>query len=117
MAIKRNRQRNFQVLLEYFRDDSRVKLPFSEIEKGACPLFFPIIIENRDGFYKGMREMGIAGHDWWRDFHPAVPWDQFAEAAFLKRSVLGLPVHQELKVDDMERIIKAFEAVWKKIGV
>lgn len=113
--IKMTRQRNFQLLLDYFQNDSRVNLPFGELKEGVCPLFFPIIIEHRDIFYNEIRKMGIVGHDWWKDFHPSVPWEQFPEASFLKRSILGLPVHQELDVADMERIISAFEELCIKI--
>jgi dTDP-4-amino-4,6-dideoxygalactose transaminase len=46
----------------------------------------------------------VASVHWWGTFHGAVPWQQFPDAVLLKRSVLALPVHQDLGPAHMQRI-------------
>jgi hypothetical protein len=41
-------------------------------------------IEKRDMLYEALKKRGIAGHDWWGDFHPDLPWDDFPEAKKMK---------------------------------
>ncbi|WP_304511755.1 aminotransferase class V-fold PLP-dependent enzyme [Desulfobacula sp.] len=113
--IKDIRRRNFRFFLNYFQNDKRVTLPFKELPDGVCPLFFPIIIEKRDYFYKALKKRGIAGHDWWGDFHPDVPWNNFPEAVFLKRNILGLPIHQDLSLKHLQAIEEEFEKAYQSM--
>jgi dTDP-4-amino-4,6-dideoxygalactose transaminase len=107
--IKDMRRRNFDFYLSYFRKDSRVSLPFEDLSDGVCPLFFPIIVEKREFLYTALKTRGIAGHDWWSNFHPDVPWDDFPEAYSLKMNMLGLPIHQDLTLGHLHKVLEEFE--------
>lgn len=112
--IKKIRRRNFQFLLNYFGDDTRFCLPVKEVPVGVCPLFFPIFSETRDVLYSLLKRRGIGGHDWWGDFHPDVPWRKFPDAKFMKAHVLGLPIHQDLTLLHLQKIIEEFETAYKQ---
>jgi perosamine synthetase len=115
--IKDIRQRNFNYLLKHFVAYENINLPFRELPQGVCPLFFPIIVESpdqREKLYQGLRERGVVTHPWWKRFHPDVPWDQFPDAVYLKRRLFGLPIHQDLTLKHMDRIIEEFEKAYNK---
>jgi dTDP-4-amino-4,6-dideoxygalactose transaminase len=114
--IKETRRRNFAFFLEYFRNDKRVILPIKELVEGVCPLFFPMIIEKRDYMFQELKKEGIVGHDWWGDFHPDVPWNEFPEAQFLKNNILGLPIHQDITITHLEKITEAFKTAFVRIS-
>ena len=116
--IKNTRRRNFEYLLDYFINNERAILPIKKLPPGMCPLFFPIIVESaekRDVLYKTLKSRGITTHDWWKRSHPEVPWDKFPDAAYLKQRLFGLPIHQDLTLDHINRIIDEFEKVYQSI--
>jgi len=112
--IRGSRRRNFQFYLDYFSGDGRVWLPIRELPDGVCPLFFPLWIEKRDMLYQALKKKGVAGHDWWGDFHPDVPWEDFPEARKMKEMVFGFPVHQDLTVEHLTRVVEEFETVYRR---
>jgi perosamine synthetase len=117
--VKDIRRKNFQYLLQYFLKNERGNLPFRELPQGVCPLFFPIILkstEQRENLYQHLRERGVVTHPWWKRFHPDVPWDQFPDAAYLKQKLFGLPIHQDITLKHMDRIIEEFEKAYNKSG-
>jgi perosamine synthetase len=110
--VKRIRRNNFKYLLNRFHNDERVILPLKELPEGICPLFFPVLIEKRDLIYKILKKRGVSGHDWWGDFHPDVSWGNFSEAKYLKTHIFGFPVHQDLTLSHIERMLQQFEEVF-----
>ena len=115
--IKDIRQRNFNYLLKHFLASDNIHLPFRELPNGVCPLFFPIILKSpelRENLYQSLKERGVVTHPWWKRFHPAVPWEEFPDAVFLKQRLFGLPIHQDLTLEHMDRIIEEFEKAYKK---
>jgi perosamine synthetase len=110
--IKIIRRRNFECLLNYFLENDRGTLPFKSLPDGVCPLFFPIIVESsviRDNLYRVLKSRGIITHPWWNRFHPAVPWNEFPAAIYLKERLLGLPIHQDLTFKHLDFLIREFE--------
>jgi dTDP-4-amino-4,6-dideoxygalactose transaminase len=109
--IKNIRRDNYEFLLNYFQNNDRAFLPFDVLPPGVCPLFFPLVIKKRDMFYKCLKKQRISGHDWWGKFHPDVPWVNFPEAVFLKKNILGLPIHQDLSFAHLHKIVEEFENI------
>jgi CelD/BcsL family acetyltransferase involved in cellulose biosynthesis len=50
---------------------------------------------------------GVYALDFWSVPHPSLPAADFPAAAELRRRVVGLPVHQELRSSDVERMVRA----------
>jgi dTDP-4-amino-4,6-dideoxygalactose transaminase len=116
-AIKVIRRRNFKYLLDYFIKNERGILPFKELPAGVCPLFFPIIVENiekRKALYEALKNRRIITHPWWDRFHPTVPWVDFPDAVYLKQRLFGIPIHQDLTLEDLDYVLQEFESVFQK---
>jgi perosamine synthetase len=103
------RRRNYFYLLGALRDLSTPL--FSELPPGVCPLFYPLVVQNKADAMERLRARGIETVDFWRDFHPACDGGQFPEAAQLRRTILELPCHQDLNPDQMGRIAGAVREV------
>jgi dTDP-4-amino-4,6-dideoxygalactose transaminase len=98
-AIVAARRRNYFLLLGQLRD--RVAPVFPELPAGASPLFYPLLCEDKSAVEARLAARGIETVDFWRFGHPLCPTDAFPEVAVLRRRVLELPVHQDLRPDDM----------------
>ena len=69
---------------------------FETLPEGVCPLYLPVVITQPDVRYR-LQQAHIKVFEWSR-FHRQIPWEQFPEAVFLKRHVVGLPIHQDLDI-------------------
>jgi CelD/BcsL family acetyltransferase involved in cellulose biosynthesis len=88
-------------------DLDELALPaFRDLPSGSSPFAFPVVAANKSEMLDRMRASGIDALDFWSVPHPALPTG-FPRAAELRRSVVGLPVHQELRRTDVERIARA----------
>ncbi|MBT0892924.1 DegT/DnrJ/EryC1/StrS family aminotransferase [Geobacter hydrogenophilus] len=111
--VKKTRRDNFGKYLAWFLAErpAGITLPFTELPEGVCPLFFPLIFEEegkREIVHARMKERGITTYPWWDRFHPAVPWDEYPDAVYLKKHLFGLPVHQDLEPAMIERVLTEF---------
>ena len=107
--IKKTRRSNYIFLLEQIGSIQRVRVLFDNLPDGVCPLFFPIIVDNRMKLHNFLKKRGIDSHLWWGYFHPSVPWDSFPRSVELKNKLLGLPIHQDLGKWHMDKIIGALK--------
>src|SRR6266508_664045 len=85
---------NYFLLLGRLRD--RVPPVFGEVPAGACPLFYPLLCEDKAAVAARLLARGIETVDFWREGHPLCAAGEFPEVASLRRRVLELPVHQDL---------------------
>jgi len=107
--IKKTRRSNYIFLLERIKNVRGARVLFDSLPDGVCPLFFPIIVENRKNVHNYLKKRGIDSHPWWGYFHPSVPWESFPRSVELKNKLLGLPIHQDLDEWHMEKIIGALK--------
>jgi len=116
--VKNIRRRNFKYLLNHFLENEQMILPFRELPPGVSPLFFPIIIESaekKEALYKTLKSKGISTNPWWVRFHPDVPWDEFPDAVYLIQKLFGLPIHQNLTLRHLDRVIEEFEKAYQSL--
>jgi dTDP-4-amino-4,6-dideoxygalactose transaminase len=91
------RRRNFFFLLGRLRD---VAPPlFNQLPPGVCPLFFPLLVDDKPAVMARLRARGVETIDFWQRFHPDCDPAQFPEVAQLRRTVLEIPCHQDLTPD------------------
>ena len=102
------RRENYRVLLDGLRDV--VLAPFATLPDGASPFVFPITTPDKEAVLARLRQQGISALDLWSVPHPSLPADQHPCAAARRASTLGLPVHQELRRFDLDRIVAATHA-------
>jgi hypothetical protein len=101
------RRRNYFLLLGRLRD--RVPPVFGELPAGACPLFYPLLVEDKAAVAARLARRRVETVDFWRDAHPLCPPGEFPEAEALRRRVLELPVHQDLSPEDVAALAAAVE--------
>jgi dTDP-4-amino-4,6-dideoxygalactose transaminase len=106
-AIVAARRRNYFLLLGRLRD--RVPPIFAELPAGASPLFYPLVCEDKARVQARLAAKGIETVDFWRQGHPLCPAEEFPEVAALRRRVLELPVHQDLRPEDMAYVARSVQ--------
>lgn len=92
-AIVERRRRSYLQLLNRLRHLSPV---FDDLPPGVCPLLFPFQAENGPVIVDRLVRRGVQAGNFWGRQHPAVPEGVFPEVDLLRRTVVGLPCHQDL---------------------
>lgn len=88
------RRRNYHYLLGQLRDVAPPLVP--RLQAGVCPLFYPMIVRDKELIVRKLEAVGIEAIDFWHYFHPACDPKQFPDAAWLREHVLEVPCHQDL---------------------
>lgn len=100
------RAANYDLLLK--RLERFVPDCFAHLPEGASPFAFPIQSEQKKDLLDWLTRNGILAADFWPDTHPcSSPVADFPRVAALRKSVVGLPVHQELGVRELEHVVDA----------
>lgn len=81
--------------------------PFAVVPPGASPFVLPIAVRSRREALRCLAATGIVALDLWSTGHPAVDVRPDGVAAWLRRHVIGLPVHQDLDEAALHRIVVA----------
>lgn len=97
------RWRNYRVLLG--EPARQVPPAMAVLPDGASPYFLPIRTTDKPGLIALLDEHEIDAADFWGLAHPSLPATAFPLAAGLRASIVGVPVHQELRPRDLDRIV------------
>ncbi|MBX5483739.1 MAG: DegT/DnrJ/EryC1/StrS aminotransferase family protein [Myxococcaceae bacterium] len=107
--IVENRRRNYFYLLGRLRE---VSTPlFNELPPGVCPLFYPLVVEDKPRVLEGLRAAGVHAVDFWRDHHPACNPNEFPDVMRLRQAIVEIPCHQDLEPDTMSRVAQVVRNV------
>jgi dTDP-4-amino-4,6-dideoxygalactose transaminase len=91
--IRRRRVQNFRQLAAQL--GRGVTAVHASLADGVCPLFYPILVDDKHAAARALRERGVAALEFWN--HGASDGDDMSDnARFLRSHVLALPVHQDL---------------------
>ena len=107
-GVAARRRANYQQLLD--RLGEIVPEPFRELPSGASPFVFPVAARAKSELLGHLAAAGIHAFDFWSIPHPSLSEEAFPAASALRREVIGLPVHQELREGDVDRISAAVVA-------
>jgi dTDP-4-amino-4,6-dideoxygalactose transaminase len=107
--IKRRRVENYRLLAELLGND--VIRVFPELPDGVCPLFFPIIVPDKPAAAEALRARGVDAVEFWNDSCEPGGHEMSADARFLRRHVLELPIHQDLTARHMEHVARQVSAL------
>ena len=99
------RRDNYRVLLREL--GGQVPAALSVLPDGASPYFFPVQTTDKPGLIALLGEREIDAVDFWGAPHPLLPAEAFPMSSRLRTSIVGVPVHQELRDRDLERIVAA----------
>lgn len=84
-----------------------VPAPFAECPDGASPFVFPVEVDDKQALLATLAARRISALDLWSVPHPALNAERFPAAARRRERTLGLPVHQELRASDLDRVAAA----------
>ncbi len=77
---------------------------FPELPDGVCPLFYPIIVDNRIMWNRKLKESNIGTATVWLPHHPSCPDEIAQTVSYLRENLLELPIHQSLNENDIRYI-------------
>jgi dTDP-4-amino-4,6-dideoxygalactose transaminase/CelD/BcsL family acetyltransferase involved in cellulose biosynthesis len=101
----RRRRAHYRLLLDELA--THVPTPFDRLAPGASPFAFPVVSEHKSELIERLARAGVQALDVWCVAHPALPAERFPGAAARRATTVGLPVHQELRAADIDRIARA----------
>lgn len=100
--IVRRRRNNFTFLLSMLADTGAPAI--TELSQGVCPLFFPLLVNERAQFRQALSARGIGSVSFWSKNHSACPEPFVSAAARWRQQLVEIPIHQQLHEEHMERI-------------
>jgi dTDP-4-amino-4,6-dideoxygalactose transaminase len=92
--IRRRRRENFLLLKQKL--EGRVTMLREDLDEGVCPLFFPILVQDKHAAAKALWQRGIGAVEFWNEVFPVAGRDSGPEAQYLRAHVLELPIHQDV---------------------
>jgi dTDP-4-amino-4,6-dideoxygalactose transaminase len=101
--IAARRRAHYQLLLDEL--GASVPEPFRRLRDGAAPLACPLEADDKPALLERLRDSNVQALDFWSVPHPALPVDRFPAAAARRARTVALPVHQELRPADLERVV------------
>jgi dTDP-4-amino-4,6-dideoxygalactose transaminase len=102
------RRKNYAALEQILKKQFANDFVFPELSGGVCPLCFPLFISHRDAVVSRMTDRGVVPYVFGRCPHPIIDKKEFPELELFANSGIGLPIHQQLVQEDMERVADAF---------
>ena len=112
-GIASARAANYEWLLARLED--LVVEPFRRHPAEGCPFGLPVRTHSKPHFMRHLAAWGISGLDFWSVPHPSVPAGRFPAIDRLRETTVVLPVHQQLRQSDLERLARATLA-WRETG-
>ena len=102
--IRNRRRANFQWLEHRLREKVNL-LPLS-LAEGVCPLFLPILVEDKKAVAAELTRCGIGVVELWNEGDPEANGPDSGDALFLRRHVLELPIHQNVSEAQLDYIAR-----------
>jgi perosamine synthetase len=109
------RRENYDLLRRELGD--RVDPVFSRIGPGASPVGFPFRADSarQPQLLHILERNGIVGARFWPEPHPSLGDSGYERSASLRANCIVLPVHQEVRVAELERAVHAV-SMWARGG-
>src|SRR5207249_12071046 len=104
VANARRRRRNARFLDEELAGLSRPRPLHPTLPTAACPLAFPLVVDEPASLLRQLESNGIGAEPFWSEFHPAFPAHEFPDSTYLKTHVVTVPIHQDLDCDLLARV-------------
>jgi len=92
--IRRARIDNFRQLAA--RLQGKVTPLYKDLASGACPLFYPIVVNDKAAAANALRQRGVEALQFWNHSASTTDRDASDSVRYLRSHVLALPIHQDL---------------------
>ena len=99
-------------LTEFSVNDNGIQAKplFKHLPDGCCPLYFPLLVNNPAEIVEALKLDDIESFNWWQHLHSAVDWERYPVAKKMKRSIVALPVHQNLEHEQIRRMANCIKS-------
>ena len=84
---------------------------FRELPEGTCPLYFPVMAEDRGAAIAELLDHGVRALEIWPVPHPLLDRKRYAELEPARHGLLALPVHQAMRDHHVALVAAAAKAV------
>jgi dTDP-4-amino-4,6-dideoxygalactose transaminase len=102
--IRNRRRANFQWLEHRLHE--KVNLLPLILAEGICPLFLPILVEDKKAVAADLTRRGIGVVELWNEGDPEANGVDSEDALFLRKHVLELPIHQNVSEAQLDYIAR-----------
>jgi len=110
-GIIAKRRTNYLYLQRQLAELQGVRALFENLPTGVCPWVFPIFFVDMPNGQFPLRRLGIPAASWGGVRHPRIPSAEFPSADFLYENLVFLPIHQNLRSNDLDLITEAVRTV------
>lgn len=101
--LKNRRKENYKTLLEGLRNIPGIRILFDELSKDVTPLYFPILVDDREPIQGLLADNDIYAPVVWPKEENSPVICENAERVYER--ILCIPIDQRYDTDDMKRII------------
>lgn len=101
------RRKNFQALANGLKSIDYIKSVFGNLEKGVCPLFYPIYIKNNRNKIRN----DLTKNKIYCPIHWPISKLMEGKSSEIYNSILSIPCDQRYEINDMRRIISILENI------
>ena len=108
-AIRERRRANYRALRDELGE--LAPEPFRELPEGTCPLYFPVMAEDRGAAIAELLDHGVRALEIWPVPHPLLDRERYAELEPARHGLLALPVHQAMRDHHVALVAAAAKAV------
>jgi len=98
-AIRHRRRENFRRLRNAIPQPLMLR---PNLGRGVCPLFMPLVVEDKHQAALALRRHGIGAVEFWN--HETAGTPTGPGARFLRRHVLEIPLHQDVTDEQLDRM-------------
>jgi hypothetical protein len=99
-AIRQQRIDNFTALRDALGEAA--PMPRSDLPAGMCPLFFPLLVEDKAAAARAFLERGINVTELWNYGYPEADPHTGPDTQLLRRHLLELPIHQDVTPEQVQ---------------
>jgi dTDP-4-amino-4,6-dideoxygalactose transaminase len=99
-SIRARRRENFARLAAWLGDHATPAR--SDLPPGMCPLSFPILVADKRRAADALWAAGIGAIEFWNQGDAAAVGARHADSLFLRRHVLELPIHQDVRPEQLQ---------------
>ena len=109
--VRRQRVQNYRLLEAQL--DAGVRRVFDRLPDGVCPLFFPVIVDDKAAAASALRTRGVDALEFWNDSVESGR-EMAGGARFLRQHVLELPIHQDLTPGQIAYVAREMSALSRR---
>ena len=112
------RIRNYKYLLNALHAEKMINIMYPKLEPGVVPLNFPILVKKnlREKVYFRMIDKGVITIALYYRLISEIPASKFPDSAEVSNSILNLPVHQDITLEDLGKIVNALKQSLKELS-